>query len=127
MAKILVVDDDPVTLTLIKDILTKEGHEILTAQTGQQGIILARQHRPEMILMDIVMPDLDGAETVARIIATPELTGIPFVIFVSGIVSADPDVPATITVGDRTYPAVAKPLKTGALLAAVQAGLPSVD
>ena len=58
--KILVADDDPMVLTLVKDVLTAQGYEVITASDGKPGLEAARKERPDLILLDIMMPGMDG-------------------------------------------------------------------
>ncbi|HET7300765.1 MAG TPA: response regulator, partial [Oleiagrimonas sp.] len=60
MARILIVDDSPSQLLGIKRIVEKLGHETLTAEDGAQGVEVARKEKPALILMDVVMPNLNG-------------------------------------------------------------------
>jgi CheY-like chemotaxis protein len=71
--RILVVDDDRDNLGLIHFILEKAGYQVLEANTGTRGIELARREKPDMILLDLAMPELDGWE-VARILKSDPLT-----------------------------------------------------
>ncbi|MEO1714097.1 MAG: response regulator transcription factor [Bacteroidota bacterium] len=61
-AKILVVDDEPDILEFIKYNLTKEGYEVFTASDGEEGLEVANQHQPDLIVLDIMMPKMDGVE-----------------------------------------------------------------
>ena len=62
--KILVIDDDVLLLRTITRILLADGHEILTASEGERGMTLFRQHQPDMVITDIVMPNQEGLETI---------------------------------------------------------------
>ena len=64
MANILVIDDDPQICDLLQQVLEKEGHAVHTALNGIEGISLYRQHHPELILLDILMPEKEGLETI---------------------------------------------------------------
>ncbi|MDX2347477.1 MAG: response regulator [Nitrospirota bacterium] len=64
MATILVIDDDPQICDLLQQVLGKEGHAVHTALNGIEGISLYRQHHPELILLDILMPEKEGLETI---------------------------------------------------------------
>jgi DNA-binding response OmpR family regulator len=64
MATILVIDDDPQICDLLRQVLEKEGHAVHTALNGVEGISLYRQHLPELILLDILMPEKEGLETI---------------------------------------------------------------
>lgn len=65
--KVLVIDDDPGLLTLIKVGLAQEGFQVLTAAGGKEGLRMAYDHRPDMILLDIMMPEMDGFDVCQRL------------------------------------------------------------
>jgi CheY-like chemotaxis protein len=77
MAKILVVDDEPLLRTMMGDALAEGGHKVITADSGSACIELARNDPPACILLDIIMPGLDGYETCDALKADPQLAGIP--------------------------------------------------
>ncbi|NHB57620.1 response regulator [Acinetobacter shaoyimingii] len=80
MARILVVDDSPTEMFRFKEILTKHGYEILEATNGADGVTLANAERPDLVLMDVVMPGVNGFQA-TRQIARGEFTKhIPVVI-----------------------------------------------
>ena len=74
--KILLVDDEPDILEFISYNLVKEGFEVFTCGNGKDAIQLARQERPQIIILDVMMPDLDGIETCRVIRETPELKDV---------------------------------------------------
>ena len=65
-ANVLVVDDEQSARIVLKKILARDGHHVVTVESGEEGIRALRQRRPDLILMDIIMPDLDGREVIAR-------------------------------------------------------------
>ena len=71
MAKILVVDDDVRNLRLAGTVLEKAGHEVLSAEGGAEGIEAALAHAPDLVLMDVQMPELDGIAVLRRLRADP--------------------------------------------------------
>lgn len=77
--KILYIDDDPINRSLINRLLTSYDFTVLEAQTGLEGITVARNESPDLILMDINMPGLDGHETTTRMRSLPTLENIPIV------------------------------------------------
>lgn len=79
MAKILVVDDSPTMLSGTTKILTKAGHEVIQAISGAEGIEKARNDSPDLILMDVVMPELNGFQATRTITSTPDTQHIPVV------------------------------------------------
>jgi CheY-like chemotaxis protein len=80
MAKILVVDDEALLRAMLQDGLEAAGHEVLVADSGRIGLEIARLERPECILLDVMMPDLDGYETCAALKADPDLAGVPVIL-----------------------------------------------
>jgi twitching motility two-component system response regulator PilH len=80
MARILIVDDSPSQLLGIRRIVEKLGHEALTAEDGAAGIEAAKRHRPDLILMDVVMPNLNGFQATRTLTRDPETSHIPVVL-----------------------------------------------
>ena len=80
MAKILIVDDQPDNLYVLDRLLTKEGHAVLQADRGQVALEMAQQEIPDLILLDVMMPGLDGFEVVRRLREAPETSGIPVIL-----------------------------------------------
>jgi CheY-like chemotaxis protein len=80
---VLVVDDEVAITEVLTTILNKQGFTVTTASDGVSAIEKASQLKPDLIIMDIIMPSLDGYETTAQIRTNPRLDGIP-VIFLSG-------------------------------------------
>lgn len=78
-ARILVIDDDPVNRTLIKAMLEARGYETLLAADGPEGIAMARDDHPDLIICDIVMPGMDGFEVARRLRSGRTLRSIPLV------------------------------------------------
>jgi CheY-like chemotaxis protein len=76
-AKILVVDDEALLRAMMKDGLEAAGHTVMVAASGQEALKLAKAERPDCILLDLIMPDLDGYQTCTALKADPELAGIP--------------------------------------------------
>ena len=77
--KILLVDDDDECVEYIGSILTGDGFEVLSAGNGNEGLRRALSEHPDLILLDVMMPDLDGWDTCDNIRATKEIDGIPVV------------------------------------------------
>ncbi|WP_053234229.1 hybrid sensor histidine kinase/response regulator [Sandaracinus amylolyticus] len=79
MARILHIEDDPKSRLLVRKILVAAGHEVVDAGTGLEGIRLAGEVSPELVLVDINVPDLDGYEVTLRLRGIPRLAGVPIV------------------------------------------------
>lgn len=81
MAKsIIIVEDDKFLRELIAQKLAKEGYEILTAIDGEEGITQIREKKPDLVLLDLILPGIDGFEVLSRMKADPNLSKIPVVI-----------------------------------------------
>ena len=77
--RVLVIDDDLNALDVMRRFLSKEGFDILTAQGGREGLKLARDVRPSLITLDVLMPELDGWSVLRELKSTPELASIPVI------------------------------------------------
>ncbi|MBI5713206.1 MAG: response regulator, partial [Chloroflexi bacterium] len=75
--KILIIDDDLDTLKLVGLILQRQGYQIVAANSGSQGLAKAAAERPNLILLDVMMPDMEGYEVTRRLRADPELARTP--------------------------------------------------
>ncbi|QKZ07238.1 MULTISPECIES: twitching motility response regulator PilH [Pseudomonas] len=76
MARILIVDDSPTEMYKLTGMLEKHGHEVLKAENGADGVALARQEKPDAVLMDIVMPGLNGFQATRQLNKEPETAHI---------------------------------------------------
>ncbi len=68
MAKLLLVEDEPSHLDFYKRLLSEEGHEVLEASSGKEAIKLAKKACPGVVVLDLVLPDMDGTEAIARLL-----------------------------------------------------------
>jgi two-component system, cell cycle response regulator DivK len=114
--RILVVEDQEDNRRIIRDLLSTRGYQLIEAQDGEAGVRLAKEHRPDLILMDIQLPVLDGYEATRRIKADPELRAIPIVVVTSYALSGDDQ--KAVAAGCDGY--VAKPFSPRQLLATVR-------
>jgi DNA-binding response OmpR family regulator len=80
MAKILVVDDDQNIVDLLRVILTHEGYEVVSAMDGKAGLAAARQEKPDLIVLDVMMPELDGFTVSGLLFQDPVMRLIPVII-----------------------------------------------
>lgn len=115
--KILVTDDDPDVLLLTTTLLKRAGYEILEASTGKECLEAAKAHRPDILLLDVVLPDMTGIELCRQLKADEGLQGI-FVILVSGIQISSEYQADGLNVGAEGY--IIKPISNKELIARVQ-------
>lgn len=83
-AKIVTVDDEPAIRSLIRHALRKEDYKIYEAGNGEAGIILIREELPDLVLLDVVMPEMNGLDTLVAIRQDPTLAHIP-VLMLTGV------------------------------------------
>src|ERR1700730_17268831 len=86
---ILVVDDEEANICLLEAILQADGYETVAARNGAEALVLAVERLPDLILVDVLMPDIDGFETVSRLKGDPRTKTIP-VIMVTALDDRDP-------------------------------------
>ena len=120
MARILIVDDSPSQLLGIKRIVEKLGHETLTAEDGAQGVEVAKAELPDLILMDVVMPNLNGFQATRTISKTPETAHIPVILVTTK--DQETDKVWGMRQGAKAY--VTKPVKEDELVKTMQEFLP---
>jgi two-component system cell cycle response regulator DivK len=116
MSTILIVEDNEKNMKLVRDILRHNGHATVEAATGLDGVRLALETPPDLILMDIQLPDIDGIEALRRIREARSLDGVP-VVAVSASVMPD-DHQKIIRSGFDAF--VTKPINLKAFLDTVQ-------
>ena len=80
MANILIVDDSPTEIHVLKTMLEKNGFTVSAASSGEEGIEKARAEKPDLILMDVVMPGMNGFQASREITKNPETSNIPVII-----------------------------------------------
>jgi DNA-binding NarL/FixJ family response regulator len=116
---ILVVDDDPVNLDVAAARLAAHGYNILTAANGEQALEIAREQHPDLILLDIVMPGLDGLEVCRRLKADQSASFTPIIMLTAKVDAGD--IVAGLEAGGDEY--LAKPVDPSALVARVRSML----
>jgi len=79
MTRILIVDDSPTQLNGLSKVLVKNGYDIITAEDGERGVEKAVSEKPDIILMDVVMPNLNGFQATRQITRNPETSHIPVI------------------------------------------------
>jgi len=115
--KILVIDDDPLFLRLVEPVLTQKGYEVLKAGSSQEGLRVLFAQRPDVVLLDVVMPGLDGWQTCSRI---RDVSDIP-IIMLTGKQTAEDDIVRGLDYGADDY--LIKPVGNRELVARVRAVL----
>jgi len=88
--RILIVDDDPRLLHIVAMYLGIEGYDVVTAENGEDGLREIEAQRPDLVILDIMMPGMDGIEACRRIRANPETQNMPVVMF--SALSSDDDI-----------------------------------
>jgi two-component system cell cycle response regulator DivK len=113
---ILIVEDEPRNLKLLRDLLQRFGYEILEASDGEQGVKSAGEKMPDLILMDIMMPKMDGLEATRIIKADPKTKHIPIIALTSYAMKGDRE--KTIEAGCDGY--IAKPIDIKEVLKTIE-------
>lgn len=106
MARVLHIEDDPKNRLLVRKLLVAAGHEVIDAETGLVGVRLAGEQRPDLVLCDIAMPDLDGYEVTLRLRSMPHLRGVPII-----AITAEGDRETSLAVGADGF--IGKPIDAG--------------
>jgi two-component system cell cycle response regulator DivK len=89
METVLVIEDDDNNLTLIRDLLEYNGYAVLAARNGAEGARMAAGHRPDLIILDIKLPDMDGEKVLRRLRRNRDLAGTPVVAMTSYAMTGD--------------------------------------
>jgi len=114
--RILVVEDHEDNRQILRDLLASAGYEMIEAENGEDGVAAAAAQHPDLILMDIQLPILDGYEATRRIKSDPALKAIPIIVVTSYALSGDED--KARDAGCDAY--VAKPYSPRQLLARIR-------
>ena len=88
-ALILIVEDNDKNRKLVRDVLTFKGYEVIESETGEEGVRLAQERRPSLVLMDIRLPGIDGVEALRRLRAEQTTRGIPVMAMTASVMSED--------------------------------------
>jgi len=118
-ARILIVDDEPDVLELISLDLRKEGYIIQQAQNGTEALSSIRTTKPDLVLLDIMLPDMSGVQLTGKLKNTPETADIPIILLTAK--DSDTDMVVGLSVGADDY--VTKPFSTPVLIARIEAVL----
>ena len=119
MSQIMIVDDSPTDTHLLKKILEKNGYNTLTAADAGEGIQVAKREKPDLILMDVVMPGLNGFQATRELSSDPDTSTIPVII----VTRKDQKVDRVwgMRQGARDY--ITKPVKEGTLMSLIKEAL----
>jgi len=101
MSKILVADDDDILLDLVSFRLEAEGHEIISARDGVEALNMVREHSPDLVILDAMMPVINGAEVLREIREDAELADLPVMMLTAR--KGDDDVVASLRAGASDY------------------------
>ena len=113
---ILVVEDNDKNRKLVRDVLTFKGYEIIEAETGEEGVRLAQERHPSLVLMDIRLPGIDGIEALRQLRAEAATREIPIMAMTASVMTADRQ-----KITDAGFDAFqSKPLKVSDFVAAVE-------
>jgi CheY-like chemotaxis protein len=115
--RVLVIEDSPTNMTLCELVLESAGHAVLKAERADAGIAIARAERPDLILMDMMLPDMEGLEATRIVKADPVTKAIPVIALTALAMKGDRE--RCMAAGCDGY--VEKPLRYKALLAEMEA------
>ena len=121
MARILIVDDSPSQLVGLKRIVEKLGHQVITAEDGSAGVEAAKREIPDLILMDVVMPNLNGFQATRTISKDAKTSHIPIVLVTTK--DQETDRVWGMCQGAKAY--VTKPVNEGELVNTISKLLPA--
>jgi two-component system cell cycle response regulator DivK len=119
--RVLIVEDQEDNRAILRDLLSKSGYDLIEATNGEEGVALAQSQRPDLILMDVQLPIIDGYEATRRIKSKAELRSIPVIAVTSYALSGDEA--KARAAGCDAY--VAKPFSPRQLLAKIREYLPN--
>ncbi|HEY9676296.1 MAG TPA: response regulator [Waterburya sp.] len=117
MSKILLVEDNEMNRDMLSRRLQRKGHQVITALDGVQGVELAQSQNPDLILMDMSLPILDGWQATQQLKAAPETSGIPIIALTAHAMAGDRE--KCLAVGCDDYDT--KPVDFSRLLGKIQA------
>jgi two-component system, cell cycle response regulator DivK len=86
---ILIVEDNEKNLKLVRDVLQFHGFRTLEATNGEEAVVMARQHQPDLVLMDIALPGIDGVEATRQLKAEPSTAATPIIALTASVMEAD--------------------------------------
>lgn len=87
--KVLYIEDDLANRILVRRVLEAEGYQVVEAENGPEGLEMARAERPDLVLVDISMPDMDGYKVATHLRAMPEVSGVPVIALTANVMKGD--------------------------------------
>ena len=102
MKKILVAEDEEVLLNVLKDRFEAEGWEVTTARDGEEAVESIKKTRPDLVLLDLLMPKKDGFEVLKEIRGDPEFKTLPIIVVLSNL-GSDEDIKKALSLGANDY------------------------
>jgi len=102
MKKILVAEDEEVLLNVLKDRFEAEGWEVTTARDGEEAVESIKKTRPDLVLLDLLMPKKDGFEVLKEIRGDPEFKTLPIIVVLSNL-GSDEDIKKALALGANDY------------------------
>ncbi|MCW8908918.1 MAG: response regulator [Sedimenticola sp.] len=118
-ATILIVDDSPTETHILKSIVEGGGYQVITATDGESGVAVAKESKPDLVLMDVVMPGLNGFQATRQLSKAPETQDIPVIVVTTK--DQETDRAWGLRQGAREY--VVKPVAADELLSKIRAVL----
>ena len=115
---ILVVDDDPSITSVMELLLSMENYEVLIAHNGEEGVAMAKRHRPNLILMDVLMPEMNGHMATTILKSDPDTKDIPII-----LVTATAQMAGNISTNGHAVHTIHKPFEPEDLIAKVNQAL----
>jgi twitching motility two-component system response regulator PilH len=119
MTHILIVDDSPTEIHILRTMLERHGYQVTSANNGRDGVAKAKEVLPDLVLMDVVMPDVSGFQATRQLSKAPETSSIPVVMVTTK--GQETDKIWGLRQGARDY--MVKPVKEQALIEKIQAVL----
>ncbi|MGD0784786.1 MAG: response regulator [Sedimentisphaerales bacterium] len=116
MHKILVVEDNEKNMYLMVFLLSKAGYQVIQAKTGEEGVRLAQKEKPDIIIMDVMLPDIDGLEVTRKIRESKENDKVPIVAVTSFAMAGDKE--KVLAAGCTGY--IEKPINVETLLGEIE-------
>lgn len=121
MARILIVDDSPTEMHVLKSMLEKNGYQTLTATSGEEGVEVAKAEKPDLVLMDVVMPGLNGFQATRQLTKGADTAAIPVIICTTK--DQETDRVWGMRQGAKDY--ITKPVAEGDLIGKIKSALGS--